>query len=110
MRLKIEILERRDNKLLNRSEIKYRLVHPGEPTPSRQKVREQLSLNLQVPPEVVIVDNQHSKFGKKYTEGYAKVYRAKEDAMLLEPDFILIRNGLKSKEGDKNAEKGNVQS
>ncbi|MGC8645183.1 MAG: 30S ribosomal protein S24e [Thermoplasmata archaeon] len=108
--MKIEIIERSDNKLLNRSEVKYRLIHPGEPTPSRQKAKEQLSANLQVPPELVIIDNQHSKFGRNYTDGYAKVYRTKENAMQLEPDFILIRNGLKSKEGDNSAEKGNVQS
>ncbi|MEM0141116.1 MAG: 30S ribosomal protein S24e [Thermoplasmatales archaeon] len=108
--MKIEIIERRENKLLNRSEVRYRIVHPGDPTPSRQKAKEQLSANLQVPAEIVIIDDQHSKFGRTYTEGYAKIYTSKEDAMKLEPDFILFRNGLKSKGEDKNAEKGNVQS
>ncbi|MEM0127691.1 MAG: 30S ribosomal protein S24e [Thermoplasmatales archaeon] len=106
--MKIEIIEKKENKLLSRNEIKYRLIHPGEPVPSREKVKEQLSANLQVPQDTVIIDNQHSKFGRTFTEGYAKVYTSREDAMRLEPDFILIRNGLKSKEGDKGAEKGNV--
>ncbi|MCL6003210.1 MAG: 30S ribosomal protein S24e [Thermoplasmatales archaeon] len=106
--MKIEIKSREENKLLKRVEVHYRAVHQKEKTPSRDEARNQIAANLQVPKDLVIIDYQKSKFGKSYTEGYAKVYQTKEDAMALEPDFLLIRNGLKSKEGDQNAKAGNV--
>jgi small subunit ribosomal protein S24e len=108
--MKIEIESREENKLLNRVEVRFRVVHTKEKTPAREETKKQIAANLQVPAELVVIDYQKSKFGKHYTEGYAKVYRTKEEAMALEPDFLLIRNGLKSKEGDKNAKAGNVQS
>ncbi len=101
--MRIEIESRDENKLLNRMEVRYRAVHPNEKTPSREEARGQLAANLQVPIELVIIDFQKSKFGKNFTEGYAKIYKTKEEAMALEPDFLLIRNGLKSKEADQNA-------
>ena len=101
--MKIEIESREENKLLNRMEVRYRAIHAKEKTPSREEARNQIATNLQVPKELVIIDYQKSKFGKNYTEGYAKIYKTKEEAMALEPDFLLIRNGLKSKEGDQNA-------
>jgi small subunit ribosomal protein S24e len=108
MEMRIEITNREENKLLNRVEVRYKAVHSKEKTPSREESRNQLAANLQVPKELVIIDYQKSKFGKNYTEGYAKVYKTKEEAMALEPDFLLIRNGLKSKEGDKDAKTGTV--
>ncbi len=108
--MKIEIESREENKLLNRIEVRYRAVHSKEKTPSRLDVKNQIAANLQVSKELVIIDNQESKFGKNYTVGYAKVYRSKEEAMALEPDYLLIRNGLKSKGGDQDAKEGNVQS
>jgi len=101
--MKIEIESREENKLLNRIEVRYRAVHPNATTPSREEARSQLAANLQVPMELVIIDFQKSIFGKNFTEGYAKIYKTKEEAMALEPDFLLIRNGLKSKEADQNA-------
>ncbi|MCW6158852.1 MAG: 30S ribosomal protein S24e [Thermoplasmatales archaeon] len=101
--MKIEIESREENKLLNRIEVKYKALHAKEKTPSREEARTQIAANLQVAKELVIIDYQKSKFGRSYTEGYAKIYKSKEDAMALEPDFLLIRNGLKSKEGEQNA-------
>jgi small subunit ribosomal protein S24e len=107
--MKIEIESREENKLLNRVEVHYRAVHSKEKTPSREETKKQIAANLQVPMELVVIDFQKSKFGKHFTEGYAKIYRTREEAIALEPDFLLIRNGLKSKEGDQNAKAGNVQ-
>ncbi|MCL6002508.1 MAG: 30S ribosomal protein S24e [Candidatus Thermoplasmatota archaeon] len=101
--MKIEIESREENKLLNRIEVKYKALHAKEKTPTREEARAQIAANLQVAKELVIIDYQKSKFGKSFTEGYAKIYKSKEDAMALEPDFLLIRNGLKSKEGEQNA-------
>ena len=88
--MKIEIESREENKLLNRTEVRYRAIHAKEKTPSREEARDQIAANLQVPKELVIIDYQKSKFGKNYTEGYAKIYKTKEEAMALEPSVPLI--------------------
>lgn len=106
--MRIEITSREENKLLNRVEVTYRAIHPKEKTPSKEESRSQLAANLQVPKELIIIDFQKSRFGKNYTEGYAKIYKTKEEAIALEPDYLLIRNGLKTKEGDQGAKTGTV--
>lgn len=98
--MRIEIISKEENKLLNRTEVKYKAIHSKEKIPSREESREQLAANLQVPKELVIIDNQKPKFGRNFAEGYAKIYKTKEAAIALEPDYLLIRNGLKEKKGE----------
>lgn len=95
--MRIEILSRQENKLLSRTEVRYKAIHIREKVPSRSESRDQLAANLQVAKELVVIDSQKPKFGRNFSEGYAKVYTTKEAAMSLEPDYILIRNGLKEK-------------
>ncbi len=92
--MNIQITRKDENKLLRRMEVEFVVLHQKEKAPSREESRGQLASNLQVAKELVIIDNQKTKFGKSYTVGYAKVYQSKDDAIALEPDFILIRHGL----------------
>jgi len=62
----VEIIEKKQNPLLNRQEIRFKILHPKEPTPNRDS-----------------------------TVGYAKVYPSKEEAMKNERDYHLVRNKLK---------------
>lgn len=95
--MRIEIISKEENKLLNRTEVKYLVNHVKEKTPTREEMRNQLSANLQVPKELIVIDHANTKFGKSVTEGYAKIYKTKEAAVKLEPDYLLYRNGLKEK-------------
>ncbi len=94
--LKIE--ETRENKLLKRKEIKYRVLFGREATPTREQIRDLLAKNLGAKKELIIVDNNIQQSGKHELNGYSKVYSDKESAMLYEPDYELYRNGLKVKE------------
>lgn len=94
--LKVE--ETRDNKLLKRKEIRYKVVFGKESTPKREQIRDILAKNLGVKKELVIVDSNIQQSGKHELHGYSKVYSDKESAMLYEPDYELYRNGLKVKE------------
>ncbi len=96
--LKVENVN--DNILLHRKEIHYRLVFKNEPTPSREKIREIIAKNMGAPKDLVIVERNIQETGMNEVKGYSKVYKDKESAMLYEPDYELIRNGLKGKEGD----------
>lgn len=96
--LKVENVN--DNVLLHRKEVHYRLIFKNEPTPSRDKIRDIIAKNMGSPKELVIVERNIQETGLNEVKGYSKIYKDKESAMLYEPDYELIRNGLKNKEGE----------
>lgn len=100
--LKIE--SEKDNKLLHRREIQYRITFKNEPTPSRDKIKELIAKNSGSQKELVIVDRNLQETGLNEVKGYTKIYKDMESAMLYEPDYELLRNGLKVKEGGEQAE------
>ncbi len=95
--MEIEIVDKVENELLDRTEVTFKAVHPKEGTPQREAVREKLSALLKAPKERVIVDGMNSEFGKMETMGYAKIYKTKEAAMKYEREHVLVRNKLKEK-------------
>jgi small subunit ribosomal protein S24e len=95
--MEIEVVSKKENVLLDRTEVKFKAMHPKEGTPQREAVREKISAMLKAPKERVIVDSMDSEFGKTETVGYAKVYKTKEAAMKYEREEILVRNKLKEK-------------
>ncbi|MCL4314529.1 MAG: 30S ribosomal protein S24e [Candidatus Thermoplasmatota archaeon] len=96
--VRIEFRNTRDNALLKRKEIHYVVSFDGESTPKREAIRQMIARNVGVAEELVIVDRTVQETGKAEATGYAKVYSSRDDAMLYEPDYELIRNGLKDKE------------
>ncbi len=96
--MNIKIEENRENKLLKRKEIRYHVEFDNSQTPTRDVVRELISRNTNSNKELVVVDYNRQLTGLHKLEGYAKVYKTKEDAMLYEPDYELFRNKLKVKE------------
>jgi small subunit ribosomal protein S24e len=92
--MELEIREKRENPLLDRVEVRFLIRHPNQPTPRRENIREELSKELKVPKDRVIVDNMSSSFGLQETKGYAKVYSKKESALEIERTHLLKRNKL----------------
>ena len=93
--MEIEIVSKKENELLDRTEVTFKAVHPKEGTPQREVVREKLASMLKASKDRVIVDAMDSEFGKMETVGYAKVYKTKEAAMKFEREHVLVRNKLK---------------
>lgn len=97
--LKIESIT--DNPLLKRKEIRYRISFNNSATPSRETIKELIAKNTGSNKELVIVDRNTQETGKHEVIGYSKIYFDKDSAMLYEPDYELLRNGLKVKEGEE---------
>src|SRR5512136_772729 len=95
--MEVEVVSKKENVLLDRTEIMFKAVHPKEGTPQREAVRDKISALVKAPKERVIVDSMDSEFGRTETIGYAKVYKTKEAAMKFEREEILVRNKLKEK-------------
>ena len=95
--MEIEIVSKKENELLDRTEVNFKAMHPMEGTPQREAVREKLATMMKATRDRVIVDSMDSEFGKMETVGYAKVYKTKEAAMKFEREYVLVRNKLKEK-------------
>lgn len=98
--MKVEIVEERENPLLNRRELKIRVLHK-DATPSRREVREKLIALLGVEGERVILDSYKSRFGVRESYGTARVYDSKERALEVESKPVLLKNQLLESDKEK---------
>ena len=103
--MEIEIESKKNNPLLNRTEVHFVIRHTGEGTPRREVVRGELSVKLGVGKENIIIDHMTSDFGIQKTKGYAKVYSSAEKTKAEERNHLLKRNNLPMKKAEKKKEK-----
>jgi small subunit ribosomal protein S24e len=107
--MEIEIDSKKNNPLLNRTEIYFTIKHIGEKTPNREVIRAELAEKLNAKKEDVIIDSIHTTFGIQEITGYAKIYSSPDKLKGLEREHILVRNKLmqakkkEKKEGAKAA-------
>jgi len=103
--MELNVVEKRENKLLNRTEVKFKIMHEGEKTPEREIVRSDLAELLKVKKDLVIIDHIKPNFGMPISYGYAKIYKSKEDAEHIEPEYLLKRNKVEEKKEEAKEEK-----
>lgn len=96
--MEIQITNEDVNELLNRTEVRFSIVHDGE-TPSRLAVRDSLAAKLGKGSDEVVVHQMDTKFGMNETLGHAKVYESPEDAREIEEGYMLERNKIGVEEG-----------
>jgi len=86
----VEVIEERENPLLNRREIVFRIRFSG-PTPSRGEVRDKLIAALDSDKKLSILDSYVTEFGTNIVKGVMKVYYDL-DSMKVEPRHKLAKN------------------
>ncbi|MGB9636287.1 MAG: 30S ribosomal protein S24e [Thermoplasmata archaeon] len=94
--MEIEIIAKKENPLLSRTEIKFKIVHDKSQTPKREEVRSKLAEMLSASKDVLVIDHMKPRFGISQTIGYAKVYKNKE-SLNVERLPVLVRNKLREK-------------
>ena len=99
--MEIEIESKRNNPLLNRTEIHFTIKHVNEKTPNREIIRSELAEKLNVKKENVIVNTINGSFGVQETTGYAKIYSSLSKSKSLERKHILKRNNIGTKKEKK---------
>lgn len=92
--MEIDIVEKHDNLLLERTEFRLLAKHPKTGTPKRKELRDALSEALEVKKGVLVIDSIESEFGREETRIFAKLYKDIDKARAVENDHILKRNGL----------------
>ncbi len=103
--MKVEIIEKTDNPLFKRTEIKFKADHAGEPTPKRLDVRVQLANQLGVAAELIVIEKLASTHGRQMASGIARAYSSREQLEGLEPKFLLQRGMPKEAKPEKPPEK-----
>jgi len=92
--MEIEVVSRKDNPLLGRIEIQFKISHGKDRTPTRDDIRNELATMVNSKKDRVVIDHMNSVFGKAETVGYAKIYEKKETAQKIERKHTLKRNKL----------------
>jgi len=102
--MKVEIVQKTENPMFKRTEVRFKVEHAGGPTPKRLDVRGQLATLLGVPEELVVIDKLASTYGKHEASGIARAYGSRERLEALEPKYLLKRGLPKEKKEEAKAE------
>ena len=88
----MQIIERKENPLLDRVELVFSWEHPNEPTPSRtQMVDAAAKSEPGADKKLIFVKNVETRFGMSRTSGIALVYGSDESASI-EPEYVIERH------------------
>ncbi len=87
----MQIIDRRENKLLDRVEIDFQINHTGKPTPTRASVAKSLAgLEPGSKTNLIVVKELKTRFGQALTTGVALIY-ANGEAITVEPSYVHAR-------------------
>ncbi|RLG72749.1 MAG: 30S ribosomal protein S24e [Methanobacteriota archaeon] len=99
--MEIEVVERKDNKLLRREEM-YLMVSSDGTTPSREEIKQRVVAEFDLNPDLTLVDRITQRFGSRKVRCYIKVYKDRKWMERVENKYKLLRNKLvEEKEEEK---------
>jgi small subunit ribosomal protein S24e len=90
--MEIDILEKKENKVLDRTEIKFNCLYEGEATPKLLNVKNKLVALLNTNKELIVVDSIQPHFGETKAAGYAKVYDSVDSLKNIETKHVIDKN------------------
>jgi len=98
--MKINIVKKEKNLLLDRLEVEFEIDAPAE-TPRRLEVRSKIAALINHDENLVIIKNITQKTGVKRSVGTAHAYDTVENLKQVEPEHLIKRNTPKpTKEGE----------
>lgn len=99
--MNLAVLKKDDNRLFDRTEVVVRAEHRGNQTPKRLELREEIAKELKAKPELIVIKAIRNLYGVPHSVVEANVYSKPEKMMECEPKYILIRNGIITKQEAK---------
>ncbi len=94
----INVNEKIENPLLNRTEIHFDCIYQGEATPKVLDVKNRLVALLDVNKNLLVVDKVKPSYGEGKADGYAKLYDSEESLAKIEKEHVLVKNKEPEKE------------
>ena len=101
--MKIEITQDKENALLNRRDILFR-VTPEKGVCSRKVVKNKLVALLDTKPGLLILDRMNTQYGMQEVVGYARLYDTVQDLKRIEPAYMIARNAAEGIEETEEAD------
>ena len=99
--MNMEIIDRKENPILNRVEISWQWRHVGAATPTRSQIVEAVvKMEPGATKDRVLVKSVSTRFGQPLTTGNAFVYGDRAD-LEKEPKYILARHDVSSESVDE---------
>ena len=96
--MEIDIVNQKDNRVLNRNEVKFVCNYEGEATPKLLDVKNKLIALLNTKKDLIVVDSLQPHFGEAKALGYAKVYDSKDDLEYIETEHVMAKNAQEEEE------------
>ncbi|MDR3223389.1 MAG: 30S ribosomal protein S24e [Methanobrevibacter sp.] len=90
--MEIDIIQKKENKVLNRTEVKFDCIYTGKTTPKILDVKNKLVALLNTKKELLVIDSLQPNYGEAKATGYAKFYDSKENLESIEPKHIIEKN------------------
>ena len=98
--MKLEILEKKEQKLLSRLEVKARTGFEGSSTPSNDDVKAAIAKETGKDVKLVVVQNIYTDFGTASATIFAHVYDNEKQLKDLEETHKKAKKGAKPAEGE----------
>ncbi len=95
--MNVEIIKEEYNPLLGRREVEFQLE--DKPTPTRVKIKTELSKKLKTGENLIVIDIIDQKTGYNLITGKAKVYDKEEIMRKIEPEYLTRRDRVVGDEG-----------
>ena len=102
--MEIDIFEEKENKIFNRTEIKFYVEYEGESTPKILDIKSKLVALLNTKKDLIVVDNVQPHYGEPKALGYAKVYGTVDDLKYIETDSVIAKNTEPVEEAEEEEE------
>ncbi|MEM0379173.1 MAG: hypothetical protein QW038_00415 [Nanopusillaceae archaeon] len=92
--MEIKIIERNENKILDRDEIYAIIEHKNEATPKREDIKKKIAAMIGADENLVVIKKILSFYNQQKSRVWVNVYRDRNSMIKLEPKYILKRNKL----------------
>lgn len=102
--MEITILEKTENPLLNRTEIKFECDYQTEGTPKILDVKHKIIALVDSSKDLLVVDSMKPSYGEAKAVGLAKVYDSVEKLNEIETDSVKAKNEEPEEEPEEEAE------
>ncbi len=102
--MEIKIIEKKENPLLNRTEIKFECEYPTEGTPTILDVKHKLVALEDSSNDLLVVDSMKPSYGVPTAFGLAKIYDSTESLAKIETKSVIAKNEEPEEEPEEEVE------
>ncbi len=93
--MKIKIVKKTENKLLDRVELDVVIEHQGEPVPTRDAVLSRVAAEVNREKNQVVLIKMQAKYGIGISNAIIHAYDSQERAIVVEREYLLKRSGIR---------------